>query len=310
MRNVNYKIAIGLPKIDKFYVAKDYHQLVDSPFIASLNLHHDFYEVENTKFNIHIQGEICFDIEKIKTDFAKFTQKQFDLFGEFPFEEYHFLFQFQNEKAYHGVEHQNNTVITLGPAKDIGEELYKELLGVSSHELFHAWNVKAIRPIEMQPYDYSKENYTSLGYVTEGVTTYFGDVILHRCGLLNDDEFNEIIEKAKKRYFDNEGRKNYSVTQSSYDTWLDGYEKGIPGRKTSIYNEGMLCALILDKLIQNETNNEKSLDDVMRFMYQRFGKTGKGYSEQDYKNVCEEVYGNSLEEYFQNYIWGTKEYEL
>src|SRR5271169_6174527 len=105
---------------------------------------------------------------------------------EFPFSEYHFHIQLLPVKFHHGVEHLNSTVLTLGPGyKLMDEDLYTDSIGVASHELFHAWNIKSIRPIEMMPYDYTKENYTRLGFVAEGVTTYYGDLFLLRCGVYN-----------------------------------------------------------------------------------------------------------------------------
>ncbi len=119
-------------------------------------------------------------------------------------------------KAYHGVEHQNSTVISIGPGADFMKKaIYDEVLGVSSHELFHTWNVKAIRPIEMQPYNYAKENHSPLGYVAEGVTTYYGDLMLYRSGVFTEEEFLKLLCQQIQRHLDNEARFNYSVAESS-----------------------------------------------------------------------------------------------
>ncbi len=314
--------AVALPTVNSensvVIKAKDYHQLVDSPFIISSSLKEHFFKVpsaplslgEGLGVRLWFQGESKPEFEKIENHFRKFIAAQLKVFGEFPFTEYHFLFQIAPYQLYHGVEHQNSTVIALGPSYDLmKEQLYWEFLGISSHELFHAWNVKAIRPAEMQPYDYAKENYSKLGYVAEGVTTYYGDLMLFRSGATSEYEFNRNLHLLLQKYFHNYGRFNLSVGASSYDTWLDGYEKGIPHRKVSIYNEGALCALMLDLLIRKQTGNDFSMDDVLRKLYQDFGKKGIGYTEQDYSKALETVAGISFADFFAKYYNGTENYE-
>src|SRR6185369_4870034 len=114
------------------------------------------------------------------------------------------------------------------------------------------------------PYDYTQENYSRLGYVAEGVTTYYGDLFLARSGVFNLDEYFEELNQRINKHLNNYGRFNMSVAQASFDTWLDGYVPGIPHRKTSIYDEGCLIALMTDLLIRRHTKNKKSLDDVMQ----------------------------------------------
>jgi len=290
--------------------AENYHVLADSPFIASPTLKKHSFKAENIDFHLWFQGESKPNFEKIENHFRKFIAAQLNVFGGFPFSEYHFLFQIAPFSLYHGVEHQNSTVIALGPSYDLmKEQLYNEFLGISSHELFHAWNVKAIRPFEMQPYDYAKENYSKLGYVAEGVTTYYGDLMLFRSGAVSEYEFNRNLHLLLQKYFHNYGRFNLSVGASSFDTWLDGYEKGIPHRKVSIYNEGALCALMLDLLIRKQTGNDFSMDDVLRKLYNDFGKKGIGYTEEDYRKALETVAGTSFADFFAKYYNGTESYE-
>ena len=307
----DWDVATGMPAISKHkFEVKDFHQLADSPFIASGHLQHNSYEVDGVKFNLWFEGEFKTDWERIIKDFKKFTKEQMDVMGDFPVPEYHFLFQIRTYQTYHGVEHCNSTVIVLGPSYDILKPvLYDEFLGVSSHELFHTWNVKALRPTEMQPYDYTKENYTRLGYVAEGVTTYAGDLFLYQAGCFSEYEFFKNVHQLFQRHFHNYGRFNLSVADSSFDTWLDGYEKGIPHRKVSIYNEGALLAMMLDLSLLRDTNNEKGILSAMRLLYDGFGNTETGYSEKDYQAAIEEIGGRSYEEFFQNYYYGTKDIE-
>lgn len=307
-----YKVATGLtPNGTHQFRTTNFHELADSPFIASSTIQHDSFKCQDVIFNLWFQGECAPDWQKIKNDLKAYTEVQIDLFGDFPVSEYHYLYQLLPYPAYHGVEHQNSTVISLGPGYDLmKKEIYDEFLGVSCHELFHTWNVKNIRPIEMKPYDYSKENYSPLGYVAEGITTYYGDLLLYRSNVFTEEEFLKLLSVQIQRHMDNFGRYNYSVAESSFDTWLDGYVAGIPNRKLSIYSDGCLLAFMADILIMKHTNNAKRLDDVMLKLYHDFGKMDKGYSEQDYKNVLEEISSSDFTSFFNRYVNGHNSYEL
>lgn len=291
-------------------VAKDYHELADSPFIASGGLQHTTFETDGVLFHIWFQGEFKPEWDRIVNDFRRFCSTQIQMMGDFPVKEYHFLFHIRTYSTYHGVEHCNSTVITLGPSYDILKPvLYDEFLGISSHELFHAWNVKALRPADMMPYDYTRENYTRLGYVTEGVTTYAGDLLLYRSGVFSDYDFLKNIHTHFQRHFHNYGRYNLPVAESSFDTWLDGYSKGIPDRKTSIYTEGALLAMMLDISMLCDSGNRHGLMDAMRLLYERFAKNGKGYTEADFRAMIEELAGRSYADFFRHYYHGTTDIE-
>tara|TARA_B100000900_G_C20574158_1_gene714593 strand:+ start:70 stop:1773 length:1704 start_codon:yes stop_codon:yes gene_type:complete len=305
----DYEIACGLEKTGKHRMkASCFDALVESPFIASNSLQHDFYEVQGVPFHLWFQGLCKPPFEKLKKDFAAFTEEQITCFGGFPCSEYHFLFQITPYKCYHGVEHTNSTVILLGSEKDIFEERYDDLLGISSHELYHTWNIKAIRPVEMLPYDYTQENYSRLGYVSEGVTTYMGDLMLYRSGVFNWKQFAKTQNENLKRHLENEGRHNLSVADSSFDTWLDGYELGIPNRKTSIYTEGALCMMMIDALIISHSEGKHTLHDVMKFLYTDFALKGKGYTEDDFQTLCMKFGGVEVEQVFSQHIYGTEDY--
>ncbi len=304
----DYKIATSLKNVgENLYEAEDFHELADSPFIVSDSLQHNSYTVEGIEFHLWFQGEVKPNWDKLIADFTKFTAYQIKCFGGFPVDEFHFLFQITPYKYYHGVEHQKSTVISLGPSYAVFEERYVDLLGVSSHELYHTWNVKAIRPNGLFPYDYNTENYTKSGYVTEGVTTYMGDLILSESGVFSDKEYQKELETIITRHFHNGGRNHYSVAESSFDTWLDGYVQGVPSRKTSIYVEGALTAMVCDMRIRKATNGEKSLHDVMKTLYNQTNRE-KGYSEKEYKQLFEDFGGESFEDIFRDLIYGTNKF--
>lgn len=290
--------------------AKHFDELADSPFICSADLQHESYKVGATTFHIWFNGLVVPDWKRLISDFEAFTSKQIEKFIEFPTNEYHFLFQILPFSTYHGVEHSNCTVITLGPSYAVFEELYKELLGVSSHELYHTWNVKSIRPIEMVPYDFSTENFSELGYLSEGVTTYQGDLMLLKSGVFSLNQYLNELNTQLQKHFDNFGRFNYSVAESSFDTWLDGYEAGAPGRKVSIYTEGCLLAFVLDINIMKCTDNQKGLDEAMRYLYFNYGRKGIGVTRKDFQDAMENTAdGADFNWLFEQYFHGTKAFE-
>lgn len=307
----DYEVATSLRQSKKHHLeARNFDELADSPWIASNSLQHDSYEVENTRFHFWFQGECRPDFQRLKNDFSKFTQEQWNRFGEFPFDEYHFLFQIVPFHAYHGVEHLKSTVIYLGASFELFANQYKELLGVSSHELYHSWNVKTIRPIELFPYDFTKENYSKLGYLCEGVTTYMGDLMLLRSQVFSLSDFLLEMNVHLQKHFHNSARFHTSVADSSFDTWLDGYVPGAPGRKVSIYTEGALLSLAMDILILSHTNGEKRLDDVMKDFYENIAKQGKGVSEADFWSGIQQYIGTSEEDIWKNYYHGSGDFEV
>jgi predicted metalloprotease with PDZ domain len=303
----HYLLACGLQREGKKLFAADFHELVDCPFIASPTLQHHAFDVCGITHNLWFQGEARPDFGRIEADFARFGEAQTTLFGGFPVKEYHYLFQIHSKPFYHGVEHHNSTVLAFGPGyKLMQAEMYQELLGLCSHELFHTWNVKAIRPADMRPYDYDRMNYSRLHYVTEGVTTYYGDLMLLKSGVWGLPEFLSVFnDSALKKHYANDGRNHLSLEQASFDSWLNGYKPGVPNRKISFYTKGALAAFILDYRIRQASHNEKSLDTVMREMYDRFGKTGAGYTKADYRAIAEAHSGIDLSDYFIDVIEGT-----
>jgi len=311
--NDEYRITLALPETFKIasglasdglnkLIARDFYQLVDSPLLASETLQKSDYTVRGVQFHIWMHGRLKPNWKRIQRDFRRFSREQIATMGDFPEEEYHFLNLILPHAFYHGVEHHNSTMIVLGP-DDEGEGLYTDLLGVSSHELFHAWNIIRIRPVELLPYDFTKENYFETCFVAEGCTTYYGDLFLKRAGVFNDEAYVKELQVYMKRHFENSASAAQSLAQSSFDLWLDGYEKGIPHRKVSVYHKGALVAMILDLYLRKKSNHEVSLDTVMQILWQRFGKPFIGYTIEDYQNIVEEVADEKLDWYWQDCIF-------
>ena len=296
------KLSTGIWKANSF------QQLADSTILASKALVHWDYSSSNTLFHIWIQGTVHFDQNVFLENFRHFTDKLILDFGEFPEEEYHFIFQLLPYQHYHGVEHRRGTVITFGPAESLTDPSpMEELLGVSCHELYHAWNVCRIRPKELLPYDFSKETYTRAGLILEGITTYMGDLYLLKSGVYSLSTYLGHLEKVIQREMNSFGWKNQSITESSFDLWLDGYVPGIPDKKVNIYTRGAILAMGLDAVL---IQTGSSLAQVMKRMWELFGKPNLGYSMEDFQAILSEETGNQelILEFFKKYIYGHEDY--
>jgi len=250
---------------------QNYHHLVDTPLLlvkkdsAKLKtLNFEVKDLENGKIDIEvaIYGENKLDLAKVEADFKAFIFEQVKIFKTFAVKNYTFLCILPDFPAYHGVEHQHSSVNIFGPGYTIDKpENYKQFLGLCCHEFFHHWNIKSMRPKELNQYDYSKEQLFTTGYVAEGFTTYYGDLILYRAGLISLEDFAKILSRSATSHIQNFGRFRSSMHESSLDLWLDGYKAGIPDDKVNIYTEGCLLALILDFKLRSarSTSNHTSL---------------------------------------------------
>ena len=304
----DYQLATALPlSSPSILEAEGFYHLVDSPLIASPTLTHDQYQIHEHVFHLWFQGEIHFDRDELKKYFYNFSKQQIAAFGSFPTKDYHFLFQLLPYEHYHGVEHQFSTVITLGPATALAHKAFmNKLMGVSSHELYHFWNVCRIRPKELLPYNFSKEAYFDTGLVAEGVTTYMGDLFLWKSGYYSIRDYLGVLEKLINREFEQFGWRNQSIVASSLDLWLDGYKAGVPNRKVSIYNRGALISLCLDLMLLDQGS---SLSQVMQMMWVNFGQQEIGYSLTDFQNLVGQQLqdGDRAERFFEQHVYGTED---
>jgi len=306
----NYKTSGMLKCRKNIMKAKDLDDWYDSPFVSSPDLIQHRFKSEGIAFEIAVQGDVPYQKAQIESDFKKFIEVQVKAFKDLPVDRYCFLIQATPHRHYHGVEHEYGTTITLGPSRSLlTGSVYQDLLGVSSHELYHTWNVKYMRPEEMWPYDFTKENYHRAGYIIEGVTTYQGDVKLWQAGVFSDEQFLKEIKTHLDRHVANMGRFNLSVRESSFDTWVDGYGKSIPDRKVSIYTEGALASFLFDVAIMSKTKGKHGLDTVMRELYEHCKKEGRGYSEKDYINYIRNYIGKDADRIFSRYVDSASGYE-
>jgi predicted metalloprotease with PDZ domain len=307
----SYKSTCSLENFsDTTFFAKDYYELVDSPFLSSETLKCLTYYVSNSEFNIVIQGNCPISDDKLIEDFRKFTVVQLEQMKGLPSDKFDFIIQSLDYRHYHGVEHRNSTVLVLGPNAESNQtKYYQDLMGVASHELFHAWNVTRIRPKELSPYDFSKENYYETGFITEGVTTYYGDLFLARGEIFTEGQYFDELNKLFKRHFENYGRHNLSLTESSFDLWVDGYKKILPNRKVSIYVKGAILSFMLDLTIRKITNDKQSIDDLIYELWQEFGKKEIGYTKQDIYDLISKYIGALAAPFIKDYYDGVRPVE-
>ncbi|MEY3648438.1 MAG: hypothetical protein RLZ13_1323 [Bacteroidota bacterium] len=288
-------------------MAENYQILADATVLAAKKLHCETYSVGTTKFQVWFHGDIHFDNPWFVNQLQAFTRRMMEDFGSFPEPEYQFIFQLLPYPHYHGVEHRRGTVITFGPATSLKEaEALEELLGISCHELYHAWNVCRIRPKEFLPYDFSKETYTQAGLVLEGVTTYFGDLYLLKSGAYDLLTYLSHLEKIVQREAAHFGWKNASIEESSIDLWLDGYVLGVPDRKVNIYSHGALICLCLDVQLLKEGS---SLAQVMNGMWENFGLPFKGYDLTDFEKeiAVQSAEPEKIRQFFDSFVRGRED---
>ena len=287
----------GWQSVCTFKNGGKYRELVDSPYIAAPAIFQHKWKCNGVKFAIDVVGSRTALTKKLIAAYEKFTQTQLDWMGAFPVKEYHYMLWVCPTPYYHGVEHTKSTMMVMGPPD---RDAYEDLIGLGSHELFHVWNIATIRPKELFPYAYDRETPFSTGWVVEGITTYLGDWFLYESGVWTRQEYLAGLLGNLKLHFDRDAQAQQSLEESSIDLWLDGYGTSLPNKRVSIYYKGAVVALALD--LQLQSKNGKSLRDVMLVMNAEFGALKKGYSKADFIRICEEIYGGSLADFFQNYV--------
>jgi predicted metalloprotease with PDZ domain len=303
----HWRVATGLKRGagKHVYLARDFDQLVDAPTILG-----DFDQFTTTALGKPIQivvdpkGQVSPEnAAKLKEYVSRIIESQGRMFGGLPYDEYWVLYVIGGRGG-GALEHENSTNVMLGsmPADP------RALVGVTSHEHFHSWNVKRIRPAGLLPYDYSKEQYIRELWVAEGITSYYGDLHARRAGLLTDEEYLRGMAGNIRQLQANEARHWVSVSDASTVTWLTYGGGSNYGRFTvNYYGKGEILGLLLDLEIRGATGNRKSLDDVMRKLEQDFHRRGRGYTNEDFAAVAAQVAGRSFSEFFARYVTGTTE---
>jgi predicted metalloprotease with PDZ domain len=246
-----------------------------------------------------------------KIDFINKLQKISDaavnVIGDIPFDRYTYI---AIGPGRGGIEHLNNTTVSFDGNELKSPEAVNRMMNFLAHEYFHHYNVKRIRPLELGPFDYEKGSRTNLLWLSEGLSVYYEYLIVRRAGLADERTLLENFENNINNVENNPGRQFQSLEQASYNTWKDGpfgTQGDEPGKSISYYEKGPVVGLLLDFAIRHATKNTKSLDDVMKFVYWKYYKReGRGFSDAEFQQACEEIAGTPLTEVFE-YVNTTKD---
>ncbi|MFL6374671.1 MAG: M61 family metallopeptidase [Pyrinomonadaceae bacterium] len=306
----NWRVATGLPPVEgqaNTFRAPNFDVLYDSPFEVS-----DFKEVSfdshGKRHRIIISGEGNYNLQRIATDAAKIVDEAYKIFGEYGYDNYTFIV---NLRGGGGLEHLNSTALQTGRFSFSPDSRYKGFLGLLAHEYFHNFNVKRIRPDALGPFDYESENYTRNLWVAEGGTEYYATLILLRAGFITPAEFLESKANTIEQLQARPGRFEQSLEDSSFDAWIKYYrpDENAINNQISYYDKGELVNWLLDLTIRSDSGGQKSLDDVMRYLWTEFFKKGRNYTPQDYQKAAELMAGRSLDDFFSKYVRGVVEIE-
>ena len=283
----------------------NYDILFDSPIEVG-NQDVFGFEAAGVHYEVCMYGGGNYDRERLKKDMKRIVEEETAIYGENPNKRYVFIVH-NYSRGGGGLEHLSSTV--LGAARNAygSESGYQGFLGLVAHEHFHLWNVKRLRPIALGPFDYDNENYTTDLWVAEGFTAYYDNLVVHRTGLYSVENYLGILGADINTVENQPGNKIQPLAQASYDAWIKAYrpDENTVNTTISYYNKGSLMAMMLDLEIINDTKGAKSLDDVMRYMYNEYYKNKKrGYTDAEFKQALEHFAGKNLDEFYQKYIYG------
>ena len=318
----NVATSLSSKKVDAngfgVYQANNYDELIDHPVEIGTHTEFDF-SVENTKHKMTLTGIHRADDERLIKDLTKICQTHCTMFGELPeLDEYVFLTMVTGD-GYGGLEHRSSTSLMcsrddlpLSTEPEEPNEKYRNFLGLCSHEYFHTWNIKRIKPEGFLPYDLTSETYTRQLWAFEGITSYYDELALVRSGVISPDSYLELIGQTITRVLRGKGRFNQSIAESSFEAWTKFYkqDESAPNTIVSYYAKGALLALCLDLTIRKHNNNEKSLDDIMRYLWINYGKKSIGLEEGEIESICSEISGINLKEFFHKYLYGVEDLPL
>lgn len=306
------KISTGLSKVSAHcYSAENYDELIDCPLEIGNHKVIEFSVWDITHY-ICIFGEGNYVEEVIIRDIKKIVEEQIKFFGEIPYKEYTFLIRLL-DKGMSGLEHANSFAIHFDRWGFNDKKLYKKFLSLVSHEFFHLWNCKRIKPAEFCPYDYENEIYTKSLWVVEGWTSYFDILFVKRSGLFSKEDYFSSLDKRVNDVLKYQGRSFQTLEDSSFDTWIKFYRKdeNFNNAQISYYTKGALVALMLNLEIIKSTNANYSFDDVIKELYENYKRdVRKGFTAEQVKEIFERISGKNLDEFWNKYVCGTDELPL
>lgn len=302
-------VATGLPEVEgsgRFhYRADDFDTLVDAPIVAG-ELEITTFLVGGVEHQLVDVGEReVWDPDRAAEDLQDIVEETLPLWGELPYQKYVFLNVFRRGGG--GLEHENSTLLTTSAQAMATPQRYRSWLSFASHEYFHAFNVKRLRPVELGPFDYENPPKTSSLWLSEGCTSYFGDLFVARAGLMSAEEYLASLSSAIRRLQESPGRLLQSLEQSSLEVWTNS-NSGVGAAPTTVsyYVKGQVVGFLLDARIRAATAGERTFEDVMRLAYQRYGGE-RGFAPEEFRATAEEVAGVDLEEWFRRALASPEE---
>jgi predicted metalloprotease with PDZ domain len=317
-----WRVATSLERLDAepqgfgAYRADDYEDLIDHPVeMGTFTLVP--FAVRGVPHAMAITGRHRADEARLRQDLARVCEQHAALFGELPLDRYLFLTTVVGE-GYGGLEHRFSTSLLANrddlpqSGEDKPTDGYRRFLGLASHEYFHLWNIKRIRPRALMEGGLEREVHTRLLWAFEGITSYYDDLALVRCGVIDERAYLELLAQGITRVMRTPGRQLQTLAESSFDAWTKFYKQdaNAPNAIVSYYGKGALAALALDLTLRRDTDGRCSLDDVMRVLWRRYGRTGDGVPERGVEAIAEEVSGLDLSGFFDHALDSTEDLDL
>lgn len=290
------------------FVAKDFDTLVDSPLVAGSPSVHEFTAAGRPHVLVNVGDDSMWDAERSVADLTKLVEAHAAFWKDVPYDRY-VIFNVITE-ASGGLEHRDSTVLMTSRWKTRTRRAYVDWLSLVSHELFHVWNGKRLRPVELGPFEYGQENYTRSLWAVEGLTSYYGDLLAARAGVIGEDEYLGELASMIADLQATPGRLAQPVTEASFDAWIRYYrqDENTPNTTVSYYTKGAIVGLLLDLEIRRVSNDAVSLDDVMRAAYRQYsGATG--FTSAQFRALVSEVAGHDLSGWLRNALDTTSELE-
>ncbi len=306
----DWQVATALPVVageTNTFEAADFDTLVDSPFEIGTHLLYEF-EVGGKPHAFAIWGQGNFQRDRLLTDTQKVIQVEADLFGGLPYDRYLFLLHLSSQ-GFGGLEHKNSCTLLYSRFGFRDEDRYCRFMQLVAHEFFHLWNVKRIRPKALEVFDYEAENYTPSLWFSEGTTSYYDVTIPFRAGIYDAKMFLKLLSKEISQFLTIPGRKVQPLAESSFDAWIKLYRRDANSNNNQIsyYLKGEMVSLLLDLLIRSRHQNQRSLDDVLRQLWQQFGQSEVGFTPAQLQEVIESIAEQDLSEFFHHVLETTEE---
>jgi len=287
--------------LEHTYLARNLDELIDAPTICGNPIIQDFMAGGVPHAVANLGDFELWDTEKAAQDVQKIVEQQQQLWGQVPYERYKVLNVIAESGG--GLEHDNSTLVMTSRWNFRDPEKYQDWLSLISHEFFHTWNVRRLRPANLARYDYEQENLTRSLWIAEGITSYYEDVILVRAGLIDRTSYLKRLSKQIQGLQTTPGRLVQSLSDSSFDAWIKYYrpDENSNNSRVSYYIKGCVVAFLLDARIREATSDAKSLDDVMRMLYSEHSNAS-GFTDEDFRRVASSVAGVDLSEWFELHI--------